>query len=150
MLLLLCKQNYCSKVFFSEKSICQETIGEFIYLYAPRSCILFVNGADDDATTCAFSRGCCEVNWTAVTSRLWRTVIQIEINNVFFENLKSHWFPNCDSPPQTASYGCSVNFAAPPWKSTCCCILVCFMLILSWGGINILVDTIHPAIAFCI
>ena len=28
--------------------------------------MLFVNGADDDATTCAFSRGCCEVNRTAV------------------------------------------------------------------------------------
>jgi hypothetical protein len=27
---------------------------------------LFVNGADDDATTCAFSRGCCKVNGTAV------------------------------------------------------------------------------------
>ena len=35
-------------------------------MYAPRSCILFVNGADDDATTCAFSRGCCKVNGTAV------------------------------------------------------------------------------------
>jgi hypothetical protein len=25
-----------------------------------------VIGEDDDATTCAFSRGCCEVNGTAV------------------------------------------------------------------------------------
>jgi hypothetical protein len=29
-------------------------------------CMLFVNGAEDDATTCAFSRECCEVNRTAV------------------------------------------------------------------------------------
>ena len=28
--------------------------------------MLFVNRADDDTTTCAFSRGCCEVNGTAV------------------------------------------------------------------------------------
>jgi hypothetical protein len=28
--------------------------------------MLFVIGEDDDATTCAFSRGCCEVNGTAV------------------------------------------------------------------------------------
>jgi hypothetical protein len=28
--------------------------------------MLFVNGKDDDATTCAFSRGCCEVSGTAV------------------------------------------------------------------------------------
>ena len=28
--------------------------------------VLFVNGAGDDATTCAFSRECCEVNGTAV------------------------------------------------------------------------------------
>jgi hypothetical protein len=28
----------------------------------------FVNGADDDATTCAFSRGCCDVSGTAVNA----------------------------------------------------------------------------------
>ena len=28
--------------------------------------MLFVIGEDNDATTCAFSRGCCEVNRTAV------------------------------------------------------------------------------------
>jgi hypothetical protein len=28
--------------------------------------MLFVNGVDDDATTCAFPRVCCEVNGTAV------------------------------------------------------------------------------------
>jgi len=28
--------------------------------------MLVVNGADDDAATCAFSRGCCEVYGTAV------------------------------------------------------------------------------------
>ena len=28
--------------------------------------LLFVKGADDDATTCVFSRGCYEVNGTAV------------------------------------------------------------------------------------
>jgi hypothetical protein len=27
---------------------------------------LFVIGEHDDATTCSFSRGCCEVNGTAV------------------------------------------------------------------------------------
>jgi hypothetical protein len=27
---------------------------------------LFVNGADDETTTCALSRGCCEVNRAAV------------------------------------------------------------------------------------
>jgi hypothetical protein len=41
---------------FSVKNLCQETIREFLRLYAPRSCMLFVNGADDDATTPAFSR----------------------------------------------------------------------------------------------
>ena len=35
-------------------------------LYVPRSCMLFVIGEDDNATTCAFSRGCWEVNGTAV------------------------------------------------------------------------------------
>jgi len=35
--------------------------------------MLFVNGADDDARTCAFSRGCCEVNSTAVKKSLPRT-----------------------------------------------------------------------------
>ena len=28
--------------------------------------MLFVIGEDDDATTCAFSRGCCEVSRTAI------------------------------------------------------------------------------------
>jgi hypothetical protein len=28
--------------------------------------MLFVIGEDDDATTCAFSRGCCEVSGTAI------------------------------------------------------------------------------------
>jgi hypothetical protein len=28
--------------------------------------MLFVNGEDDDTTACVFSRGCCEVNETAV------------------------------------------------------------------------------------
>jgi hypothetical protein len=30
--------------------------------------MLFVIGEDNDATACAFSRGCCEVNGTAVTA----------------------------------------------------------------------------------
>jgi hypothetical protein len=30
--------------------------------------MLFVNGTDDDATTCAFSRGCYEVNRTAINT----------------------------------------------------------------------------------
>ena len=51
---------------FSRKIICQETIREFLCLYAPRSFMLFAIGEDDDATTCAFSRGCCKVNGTAV------------------------------------------------------------------------------------
>ena len=51
---------------FSGKIICQETIWEFLCLYAPWSCMLFVIREDDDATTCAFSRGCCEVNGTAI------------------------------------------------------------------------------------
>jgi hypothetical protein len=46
---------------------------ENFMLYAPWSCMLFVIGEDDDATTCAFSRGCCEVSGTAVIIRLWRT-----------------------------------------------------------------------------
>ena len=29
------------------------------------SCMLFVNGADDGATTCVFFKGCWEVNGTA-------------------------------------------------------------------------------------
>jgi hypothetical protein len=42
--------------------------GGRLNLYSPRSCMLFVNGADDDATPCALSRGCCEINGTAVNS----------------------------------------------------------------------------------
>jgi hypothetical protein len=34
--------------------------------HGPVSSMLFVIGEDDDATKCAFSRGCCEVNGTAV------------------------------------------------------------------------------------
>jgi len=49
-----------------KKIICVETIGESLCLHAPPSSILFVNGADDDATTCALSRRYCEVNGTAV------------------------------------------------------------------------------------
>jgi len=30
--------------------------------------MLFVNGADNDTRTCAFSRGCCEVKGTAVNA----------------------------------------------------------------------------------
>jgi hypothetical protein len=41
-------------------------IAEFLCLYAPWSCMLFVIGEDDDATSCAFSRGCCKVNGTAI------------------------------------------------------------------------------------
>ena len=54
-----------------EKIVCQETIQELLCLYAPRSCMLFVNGAEDDTTTCAFSMECCEVN--SRKSRLWST-----------------------------------------------------------------------------
>jgi hypothetical protein len=43
------------KKYISRKLLCFD---------APWSWMLFVNGADDHdhATTCAFSRGCCEVN----------------------------------------------------------------------------------------
>ena len=51
---------------FPEKNIYQEIIREFLCLYAPRSCILLVNAAGDDSTTCAFSRGCYEVKGTTV------------------------------------------------------------------------------------
>jgi hypothetical protein len=30
--------------------------------------MLFVNGADSDARTCTFSRGCCKVNGTAINT----------------------------------------------------------------------------------
>ena len=49
-----------------KKIICVETIGECLCLCAPPSCILFVNGADDNTTTCALSRRYCQVNETAV------------------------------------------------------------------------------------
>jgi hypothetical protein len=49
-----------------KKMICVETIGECSCLYAPPCCLLFVNGADDHATTCALSRRYCQVNETAV------------------------------------------------------------------------------------
>ena len=58
--------RWLSEVFFPETILCQETILEFLYLYAPRFCILFVIGENDDATICVFSRGCCEVNGTVV------------------------------------------------------------------------------------
>ena len=41
---------------------------ENLCLYAPRSCMLFVNGTDDDAKTCAFSRRCYEANGIAVNT----------------------------------------------------------------------------------
>jgi hypothetical protein len=34
--------------------------------HGPVLSMLFVIGEHDDATTCSFSRGCCEVNGTAV------------------------------------------------------------------------------------
>jgi hypothetical protein len=37
-------------------------------LYALLSSVVFVNGANDDAKTCTFSMGCCEVNGTAVNA----------------------------------------------------------------------------------
>ena len=45
-----------------EKDVCQETMQDFLCLYTPQSCMLFVNVA----TACAFSRECSEVNGTAV------------------------------------------------------------------------------------
>ena len=60
---------------FSENIICQETIRECLCLYAPRSCMFFVFREDDDVTTCAFSKGCGEVNGTAVKA------VKIVMNN---------------------------------------------------------------------
>jgi hypothetical protein len=37
-----------SEVFFPETILCQETILECLYLYAPRFCILFVIGENDE------------------------------------------------------------------------------------------------------
>jgi len=34
--------------------------------HGPVSSMLFVIGEDDDTSTCAFSRECCEVNGTAI------------------------------------------------------------------------------------
>ena len=45
-------------MFFPEENKCEETILEYLCLYAPQSCMLIVNRGDDDAIICAFSRGC--------------------------------------------------------------------------------------------
>ena len=37
---------------------------------------------------------------------------------------KKSYFLKLGRPPQTGFYGCSVNFATLPWKSTCCCVIV--------------------------
>jgi hypothetical protein len=51
---------------FSGKNYMSRNNSRMLCLYAPGSCMLFVIGEDDEATTCAFSRGCCEVSGTAV------------------------------------------------------------------------------------
>ena len=56
----------CLKYFFRKEIVCQETSKKKLCLYPPRSCMLLVQGADDDATTSAFSRECCKVNGKAV------------------------------------------------------------------------------------
>ena len=56
----------CLKYFFRKEIVCQETSQNILCLYPPRSCMLLVQGADDDATTSAFSRECCKVNGKAV------------------------------------------------------------------------------------
>ena len=75
--------------------------------------MLFVNGANDDATTCIFSRGCCEINETAV-SRLWRTAnltkydflnIHLVTTNIplrfnFYLYYFNCWFERSDSEKQ--------------------------------------------------
>ena len=61
-------QDGCLEYFFRNKIIYRETIRECLCLYAPRACMLFVNEADENATTCAFLRGCCEVNGTAISA----------------------------------------------------------------------------------
>jgi hypothetical protein len=48
--------NGCLKNFFMNIFYVKEQLKN-VCLYEPRSCMLFVNGADDDATACAFSRG---------------------------------------------------------------------------------------------
>ena len=50
----------CLKYFF-RKILDVKTQFENFYV-----CILFEIGEDDDTTTCVISRGCCEVNGTAV------------------------------------------------------------------------------------
>ena len=45
----------CLKYFFRKEIVCQETSQNILCLYPPRSCMLLVQGADDDATTSAFS-----------------------------------------------------------------------------------------------
>ena len=52
--------------FFFPKKIYVKKQFENLCLYAPRSCMLFVIGEGDYVTTCAFSRGCCEVSGTAI------------------------------------------------------------------------------------
>ena len=61
-------------MFFPEENKCEETILEYLCLYAPRSCMLIVNRGDDDAITCAFSRGYWEVNGIAVKAVCGGTV----------------------------------------------------------------------------
>jgi hypothetical protein len=61
----------------------------------------FVSGADDDGT-CAFSRGCCEVNGTAVkvVLNIVKTNIPLRfkgnIINFYFYYFKICWFTRSD------------------------------------------------------
>jgi hypothetical protein len=61
--LLIFVMTLCA--FKGKPQIFQETIREFLCLNGPRSCMLVVNVTDDDATACAFPRGCCKVNGIA-------------------------------------------------------------------------------------
>ena len=55
--------------YFFRKKLYVKKQFEFFYVcmhHGPVSSMLFVIGEDDNATTCAFSRGCCKVSETAV------------------------------------------------------------------------------------
>ena len=83
-------------------------------------------------STCAMSYLCFPVYFTiwsrepAINAIKYTLVMfSLNLNGIFvLTMLEKSYFLKWDSPPNGV-YGCSVNLASSPWKSTCCCFIVC-------------------------
>ena len=81
---------------------------------------------------CAMSYRCFPVYFTIWSREPAINVIKYKLimfplnpNGIFVLTLlKKSYFLKWDSFPNGA-YGCYVHFATSPWKSTCCCFIVC-------------------------